>query len=117
MSSESENKLTSLSSTESATTTAAEGSLDRTEVAAPGEEEGESVRDRRLDRLPLRLHVMVRVRSFRVGDLLSLARGRVVESFHEHTQDVPVRCGSVVMLWAEFEVVEQMLAVRITRLA
>lgn len=74
-------------------------------------------RDQRLDRLRMQLDVMVRARTFRVGDLLALGRNSVVESLHEHTQDLPVRCGGVLLMWAEFEVVDHKLAVRITRLA
>ena len=74
-------------------------------------------RDTRLDRLPMQLDVMVKVRSFRVEDLLSLEQGSLVETVHEHSQDVPVRCGGALLVWAEFEVVEQRLAVRVTRLA
>jgi flagellar motor switch protein FliN/FliY len=40
----------------------------------------------------------------------------VVETVHEHTQDVPVRCGGALLMWSEFEVLDQTLAVRITRL-
>jgi hypothetical protein len=40
----------------------------------------------------------------------------VVETSHEHSQDVPVRSGGVLLVWGEFEVIEQKLAVRITRL-
>jgi len=57
------------------------------------------------------------VRSFRVEDLLALEQGSLVETVHEHSQDVPVRCGGALLVWAEFEVVEQKLAVRVTRLA
>lgn len=73
-------------------------------------------RDTRLDRLPMQLDVMVKVHSFRVQDLLALEKGSVVETVHEHSQDVPVRCGGALLVWAEFEMVEQKLAVRITRL-
>ena len=76
-----------------------------------------SERDSRLDKLRLQMDVRVRVHSLRVADLLSLARGSVVESEHNHTQDVPVRCDDVVLMWAEFEVIDQKLAVRITRVA
>lgn len=79
--------------------------------------EAETARDIRLDRLPMQLDVMVKVRSFRVEDLLALERGSIVETVHEHSQDVPVRCGGALLAWAEFEVLEQKLAVRMTRLA
>ncbi len=74
-------------------------------------------RDKRLDRLPMQLDVMVKVRSFRVEDLLAIEKGSIVETMHEHSQDVPVRCGGALLAWAEFEVLEQKLAVRMTRLA
>jgi len=72
--------------------------------------------DVRLTRLPMQVDVMVKVRSFRVGDLLAMQKGTVVETIHEHTQDVPVRCGGALLLWSEFEVLDQKLAVRVTRL-
>lgn len=107
---EPENKLT-------ANTTAGETALllrsQAEEEAAPAA----AVRDTRLDRLRMQLDVMVKVRSLRVGDLLALARSAVVETVHEHSQDLPVRCAGALLMWAEFEVVEQRLAVRITRLA
>jgi flagellar motor switch protein FliN/FliY len=83
----------------------------------PDTTSAETQRDLRLDRLPMQLDVMVKVRSFRVEELLALEQGSVVETVHEHSQDVPVRCGGALLAWAEFEVVEQKLAVRVTRLA
>ena len=73
--------------------------------------------DTRLERLPMQVDVMVKVRSFRVQDLLAMQKGTVVETVQEHTQDVPVRCGGALLLWSEFEVLDQRLAVRVTRLA
>ena len=73
--------------------------------------------DLRLERLPMQVDVMVKVRSFRVQDLLAMQKGTVVETVQEHTQDVPVRCGGALLLWSEFEVLDQRLAVRVTRLA
>jgi len=70
----------------------------------------------KLDHLPMQLDVMVKVQSFRVQDLLALEKGSVVETVHEHTQDVPVRSGGALLAWAEFEVLDQQLAVRVTRL-
>ncbi|HUB17774.1 MAG TPA: FliM/FliN family flagellar motor C-terminal domain-containing protein [Acidobacteriaceae bacterium] len=81
---------------------------------SPGKEASE---DRRLDRLPMQVDVMVRVHPFRVRDLLSMEKGTVVETVHEHTQDVPLHSGGVLLLWSEFEVLDQRLAVRVTRLA
>jgi flagellar motor switch/type III secretory pathway protein FliN len=82
-------------------------------VAAPVAPE----RDTRLDRLPMQLDVMVKVRAFRVQDLLALEKGTVIETVHEPSQDVPVRCGGALLMWAEFEMADRKLAVRITRLA
>lgn len=78
---------------------------------------GEPIHDSRLDRIGMRLDVMVKVPSFCVRDLLALDRGSVVETGHEHTQDVPVGSGGALLAWAEFEVVNELLAVRLTRLA
>jgi len=77
----------------------------------------EELRDTRLDRLPMQLDVTVKVQSFRVQDLLTMEAGTVLETVHEHTQDVPVRSGGALLVWAEFEVLDQQLAVRVTRLA
>jgi flagellar motor switch/type III secretory pathway protein FliN len=93
-----------------------------TALVVAGDPAGEAApkdpaRDERLDRLPMQLDVMVRIHSFRVQDLLSLEKGAVVETVHEHTQDVPVRCRGTLLVWGEFEVLDQALAVRITRLA
>lgn len=81
-----------------------------------GEVPTEPERDRRLDRLAMQLDARVEVRSFRVGDLLELRKGSVIETIHQHDQDIPLECGGAVLVWGEFEVVEQRLAVRITRL-
>jgi flagellar motor switch protein FliM len=100
---------------ETALTPSAPGLLTRGE----GSDEAPAVpeRDTRLDRLPMQLDVMVKVRAFRVQDLLALEKGTVVETVHEHTQDVPLMCGGALLLWAEFEMAGQKLAARITRLA
>lgn len=100
--------------------TAASGNTTALAVRESGIEEPvpeESSEDTRLDRLPMQLDVMVKVQSFRVQDLLAMEKGTVVETVHEHTQDVPMRCGGALLVWSEFEVLDQRLAVRITRLA
>ena len=83
----------------------------------PEETPPEEAEDTRLDALPMQVDVMVKVHSLRVRDLLAMERGTVVETIHEHTQDVPLRCGGALLLWSEFEVLDQRLAVRVTRLA
>lgn len=74
-------------------------------------------RDMRLDRMSMQLNALVEVRRFCVEDLLALHKGAVVETIHEHSQDVPMQCGGTQLVWGEFEVVEQNLGLRITRLA
>lgn len=106
---EAENQLTTKS-------TAGEPAAALMRTAASDVAEAE-IRDTRLDRLPMALHVMVGVERMRVEDLLALERGTVLATVHEHSQDVPVRCGGALLMWGEFEVVEQKLAVRVTRLA
>lgn len=66
--------------------------------------------------LPMQLDVTVPVTGFRVQDLLALDKAAILESRWPHTEDVPVWCGGVQLVWTEFEVVDQKLAVRITRL-
>lgn len=54
---------------------------------------------------------------FKIGDLLRLKPGELVESDWPHTEDIQVKAGRVQAAWSEFEVAEQRLLVRITRLA
>jgi hypothetical protein len=53
---------------------------------------------------------------FRVRDLLAIKEGQVFESVSPATEDVPVRAGQVQLGWSEFEVLEQRMALRLTRL-
>lgn len=69
-----------------------------------------------LSSLPLQLDVTVPIPSFRVQDLLSLEKGSVLESRWPHAEDVPVWCGGSQLMWSEFEMVGQKLAVRVTRI-
>jgi flagellar motor switch protein FliN len=66
--------------------------------------------------LPMQLDVTVPIPGFRVQNLLALEKGTVLESRWPHSEDVPVWCGGVQLVWTEFEVVDQKLAVRVTRL-
>ena len=65
--------------------------------------------------LPLQLDVSVPVPNFRVRDLLALEKGTVLASAWPHAEDVPVWCGGAQLVWTEFEVVDNVLAVRVTR--
>ena len=66
--------------------------------------------------LPVQLDVCVPLSSFRVSDLVSLECGNVVTTEWGSADDLPLWCGRVQLLWAEFEVINQKIAVRITRL-
>lgn len=70
-----------------------------------------------LSRLPVQLDVTVPIPEFRVRNLLSLEKGMVLESLWSHGEDVPLWCGGVQLVWTEFEVVDQKLAVRVTRVS
>lgn len=67
-------------------------------------------------RLRLQLDLCVPLPSFRVQNLLALEKGQVIESAWPHTEDLPLWSGGVHLVWTEFEVVDQKLAVRVTRL-
>ena len=69
-----------------------------------------------LARLTVRLEAGVSLPRFKVRDLLRLEVGQVVESESPDSEDVPLKVGQVQLGWSEFEVVEQQLAVRLTRL-
>src|ERR1700757_4998810 len=43
--------------------------------------------------LPLQLDVTIPIPFFRIGDLLALEKGSVLESDWPHTEDVPIWCG------------------------
>jgi len=70
----------------------------------------------RIAALPLQLDVRIPLPDFRISDLVGLAPGRVVASEWPSSDDVPLTCGDVHLVWTEFEVVDQTLAVRVTRL-
>jgi flagellar motor switch protein FliN len=66
--------------------------------------------------LPVQLDVCIPLSSFRVSDLVALKCGSIVTTDWGSADDLPLWCGHVQLLWAEFEVVNQKIAVRITRL-
>jgi flagellar motor switch protein FliM len=66
--------------------------------------------------LDLTLAVQVPLIQFKVQDLLRLASGQVFESAFSDTEDVPLRVGDIQLGWTEFEVVDQKIALRLTRL-
>jgi flagellar motor switch protein FliM len=68
-----------------------------------------------LSQLRVTLRASVGLR-FRVRDLLTLKEGQVFESLSPATDDVPVKVGQMHLGWSEFEVLQQRMALRLTRL-
>lgn len=68
-------------------------------------------------RLAVEMDVAVPVRGFRVRNLLALAQDQLIESQWTSGIDLPLAAGDVQLAWTEFEVVENKLAVRVTRVA
>ncbi len=67
-------------------------------------------------RLPVEVDVVLPVREFRVRHLLTLDPGQVIESEWRQGDAVPLTAGDVQLAWSEFEVIDEKLAVRVTRL-
>ena len=70
-----------------------------------------------LQRLPMRVTAGIPIPNFHVKHLLALQPGQLLSSAWLSTDDVPFKIGNVQLSWSEFEVVEQRMAVRLTRLA
>jgi flagellar motor switch/type III secretory pathway protein FliN len=68
----------------------------------------------RMPWLPCTLSLDVPVVRFTIGDLLMLTKGSIVETACHHTSDVPLRVNQLLIGWAEFEVIGDHLALRIT---
>ena len=66
--------------------------------------------------LRVTLRAVVALDKFRVRDLLSLKEGQIVESLSPDTDDVTLLIGQVQIGWSEFEVLDQRMALRLTRL-
>jgi flagellar motor switch protein FliN/FliY len=64
--------------------------------------------------LPCRLSLEIPVARFTMGDLLTLAKGSIVETAFHHTSDIPLRVNQLLIGWTEFDVIGDRLAVRIT---
>ena len=69
-----------------------------------------------LSQLRITMRVGVPLNRFRVRDVLTLKVGQVFESGSPETEDVPLMVGQVQLGWSEFEVVDQRLGLRLTRL-
>jgi len=70
-----------------------------------------------LSRLPMQVSAEIALENFKVRDLLALETGSVIQSGWLETEDVTVKAGGVQVGWSEFEVEDQQLLVRLTRLA
>lgn len=57
------------------------------------------------------------IAGFKIRDLVQLRPGQIVETAWAHTEDIPLKAARVQVAWSEFEVVDQNLMVRLTRLA
>ena len=66
--------------------------------------------------LPVMLAVSIPLRGFKVCGLLDLRCGQTIESAWPSPEDVPLKVGPLQLGWGEFEVVEQRMALRLTRL-
>lgn len=66
-------------------------------------------------RMPVELEVAVPVRDFRVRNLLALSAETLVSSVWNHGEDLPLAAGHVQLAWVEFEVLDSVLAARVTR--
>lgn len=69
-----------------------------------------------LSQMRMTMHAQVPLHGFKVRNLLGLTVGQVFESQSPDTEDVPLKFGRVQLGWGEFEVVEQQIALRVTRL-
>lgn len=69
-----------------------------------------------LSRLPMRVTAAIPLRRFKVKDLIELKAGQTISSDWTTTDDVPFKIGAIQLSWCEFEVVEQHMAARLTRL-
>lgn len=97
-----------------------ETSLVRSKSEATGSDQKDHSEARALEakvaQLPVWVDVQIPIPGFRVADLLALEPGKVLASEWPSTEDMPLSCGDVQLVWSEFEVVDQRLAVRVTRL-
>jgi flagellar motor switch/type III secretory pathway protein FliN len=67
--------------------------------------------------LPCTLALDIPVINFTVRDLMTLAKGSIVETSYHQSSDLPLRVNGQLVGWTEFEVVGDRLAVRLTDLS
>jgi len=66
--------------------------------------------------LPCHLSAEINVSRFTVRDLFRLEVDSVLDAGWDQSMDVPLKANSQLIGWAEFEVIDERLAVRITEL-
>jgi flagellar motor switch protein FliN/FliY len=66
--------------------------------------------------LPCQLSAAIEVPHFTVRDLLTLSVNSLVDTQRREGAHVPVRVNSVMVAWAEFDVIDGRLAVRMTEM-
>lgn len=69
-----------------------------------------------LSNVTVRLTSEISIECFTIRNLLGLTEGQTFASVLSDTEDVPLRIGDLKIGWTEFEVVEQKVALRLTRL-
>jgi flagellar motor switch/type III secretory pathway protein FliN len=69
-----------------------------------------------LAKLRVTLRAVVAMNRFKVRDLLALKEGQVFESLSPDTDDVSLLIGQMQVGWSEFEIMDQRMALRLTRL-
>jgi flagellar motor switch/type III secretory pathway protein FliN len=70
-----------------------------------------------ISRMPVMLTVGIPLKGFRVCDLLALEPGQTILSKWIATEEVPLKVGTLQLSLGEFEVVEEIMALRLTRLS
>lgn len=70
-----------------------------------------------INRIPVEIDVTIPIRQFQVRNVLALAVGQVIATRWMEGEDVPLAAHGTQLAWTEIEVIDQKLAVRITRLA
>jgi flagellar motor switch protein FliM len=70
-----------------------------------------------LAQLRVTMRAEVALNQFKIRDLLMLKAGQVFETVASATEDVSVKVGQMQLGWSEFEVHDQRMALRLTRLS
>ena len=67
--------------------------------------------------LPCTVSLDIPLQRFTIGDLANLGKGSIVTTAYARNNDVPLYVNSQLIGWAELEVIDERLAVRITEVA